>query len=840
MKRLVDIIYLIGIACAWCLVPIAGIGAAWSTDPVNNTRVHPTQINQDDQRIIPLSDGGYMLAWIFGEGGLMVQKFDSNGDRQWGTGGIEIRPDGSDVEVPSICDAGAGGGFIFWREPGAGTREVHGQRISVAGVQQWGVGGVLVSSAGIDGECMFVVDDEQGGAYVAWMEEGVKGAKGEGIYCQRVSAAGAGFWPVPLHVSGTEGFSPKVEKDGAGGLLLAWVESDPVYEENVYSQRIAPDGTLLWGAGGVMVSGLLAEYKGCPRLISDGAGGAFITWCQFDESSGHLRMQRVMANGSVVFDPGGMTMGVYFTDDPKHELVMDASGGAIVTWYDSDSGNLCGRGFNSSGSKIWGQNYLTYGISITNIADYPRYLVSDGHGGAIAVVTANSEVKSGDDVIAVRVTSAGGQPWGYTGVALATHGAGSPWDARVAPCATGDGGAVVLWRDDRLEVETLYMQAVNVNGLLGDPCSQNSSAWTNDTENNLKVSEEQNYQFGNQFIADGQGGYLFSWFHASPMRNAGVYAQRLDATGDRMWGADGMILGAVGVSGSSAKMCPDGAGGGIFCWSDYRNGANELFAQDVDASGNPQWTAGGIPVSPSGEDCWCQFVAGDGNGGAYMVWYGGAGEKGPYGLYCQHVNNAGTVLWGLPVYLGTPDAYSPKIEADGSGNALLTWIQEESVTGADIYAQKLDPAGQALWTGGGVIVCGVSGDQYCPRIMADGAGGALILWRDQRSGMGETLYMQRILANGSAAWAAGGVPVSDLCSYIDGHAFTADGAGGAFVTWMSGDDNMMYTGRIDSMGNDVWAGAVQLTNAGYWVTDVADGIHATVSDGISGAIAVFC
>ena len=55
----------------------------------------------------------------------------------------------------------------------------------------------------------------------------------------------------------------------------------------------------------------------------------------------------------------------------------------------------------------------------------------------------------------------------------------------------------------------------------------------------------------------------------------------------------------VGGDQSRPVIVSDGAGGAIIAWWDDRNGSLGIYAQRLDADGNPMWTPNGIQVASS-------------------------------------------------------------------------------------------------------------------------------------------------------------------------------------------------------------------------------------------------
>ena len=88
------------------------------------------------------------------------------------------------------------------------------------------------------------------------------------------------------------------------------------------------------------------------------------------------------------------------------------------------------------------------------------------------------------------------------------------------------------------------------------------------------------------------------------------------------------------------------------------------------------------------------------------------------------------------------------------------------------------------WTQDGVAVCTAAGNQQNPRIVEDGVGGVIIIWQDRR-GISEDIYAQRLLAGGTVApgWPAKGLGVCTAAFGQTEPQLVSDGAGGAIVAW---------------------------------------------------------
>ena len=60
--------------------------------------------------------------------------------------------------------------------------------------------------------------------------------------------------------------------------------------------------------------------------------------------------------------------------------------------------------------------------------------------------------------------------------------------------------------------------------------------------------------------------------------------------------------------------------------------------------------------------------------------------------------------------------------------------------------------GELLWDSAGVKICDTIYSQWRQQIVSDGEGGAIIVWQDDRNGNNYDIYAQRVDVNGNALW----------------------------------------------------------------------------------------
>jgi hypothetical protein len=334
-----------------------------------------------------------------------------------------------------------------------------------------------------------------------------------------------------------------------------------------------------------------------------------------------------------------------------------------------------------------------------------------------------------------------------------------------------------------------------------------AAAWPHDPTANLPLCTVTGDQFKPTVISDGAGGAIVTWYDYRGGATADIYAQRISAAGAVEWTANGVALCTAAGEQAYPKIVPDGAGGAIVTWHDFRGSGADIYAQRISAAGAVLWTANGVALcAATGEQSY-PTIASDGAGGAVVTWFDYRSGT-SYDIYVQRISAAGAVQWlanGVALCTATGSQQSPTIISDGAGGAIVNWMDHRSGTDFDIYTQQISAAGAVQWLANGVALCTAAGEQQYPTTIPDGAGGAIVTWMDARSGNYD-IYAQRISASGAVQWPANGAA---LCTAADDQQFPTiipDGTGGAIVAWpdyRNGNADI-YVQRISSIGVVQW------------------------------------
>jgi hypothetical protein len=330
--------------------------------------------------------------------------------------------------------------------------------------------------------------------------------------------------------------------------------------------------------------------------------------------------------------------------------------------------------------------------------------------------------------------------------------------------------------------------------------------WSADPTVNTALCTDAANHFLPRTVSDGSCGTIIAWLD-SRNGNTDIYAQRIDAIGVPQWTNNGVAVCTSTSSQTNLKMIGDGSGGAILMWEESERGSTRIIVQKITSAGIVQWAAGGVTICTSAGDQGNPELVGDGAGGAIITW--NDDRSGTSDIYVQRIDASSVVQWsndGIVICDATGSQDNPKIVGDQAGGAIITWADARS-GGYDIYAQKIDPSGAVQWPADGVAICNATTDQTSPRIVMDGAGGAVIAWLDHRNSSSVGIYAQHVLPWGVAEWAANGVVVLENGGGPTDLQMVSDGTGGAIIGWQMFHLKILWicAQRVNSSGIVQWA-----------------------------------
>lgn len=437
----------------------------------------------------------------------------------WGTFGNQAATAPQNQGKAQTISDGSGGMIVVWEDFRTGIADIYAQRFDANGNKLWGDGGLAVSTAANAQETPVLVSDGSGGAVIAWQD--LRSGVGYDIYAQAVTSGGSLQWPADVAVCAASGSQvlEVITTDTAGGAIIAWRDSRGA-SADVYAQRVSATGTPLWTSDGVAVC-TAAEQQNDISIVSDGQGGAFLAWK--DPRNGFANndifAQALTSSGAPRWAADGVPVASLALDQIEPSISYDGAFGLLVVWQDARNGtdyDIYAQRLKPDGTPRWAPN----GVQVCDVdsSQSAPLVVSDGARGAILAWTDNRSSNRWPDIYAQRVDSSGVSLWAANGVA---------------------------------------------------------------------VSSADSAQFLKTMISDSAGGAILGW---DDERGAGqdedLYAQAISPVGAIRWNAAGVKIGTGAGTRRLSTSAPDGYGGALFAWEDFRNGAtSDVFGLRVTSVG---------------------------------------------------------------------------------------------------------------------------------------------------------------------------------------------------------------------------------------------------------------
>jgi len=422
----------------------------------------------------------------------------------------------SDQKTPQSVSDTQGNKIVVWQDFRNGNWDIYAQKIDANGNHLW-ADDILICNADGDQTNPNIVSDGNDGAIIAWSDK--RSTRDADFYAQKISSDGTLLWNpqnngVPVTgATNCSFYPPKLAPTPEGGVIVAWSTKDPV---KVYAQKLSAEGENLWNDNGVIIGGVTnREYA--HKILPDGNGGAFITWCDGNSYNNKgIFLTHVDANGTLTWGP------LHLVDRPDiqtHSYIARVSDDYLITTWWSKIGGASERAIFAQkincndGSTVWETDgkkicsthttypHATYQSTVwetdgkkicSTHTTYPhatyQKIAYDNNGGVVIAY------RSGDDIYAQRISiDDGGKLYTQDEYGLpictATGVQGNP-----QVIIENDGTALIAWEDSRSGNSNIYFQRVDLNG--NTLMDENGTALcqTNQTQSNLHLCKD---TFGN-------------------------------------------------------------------------------------------------------------------------------------------------------------------------------------------------------------------------------------------------------------------------------------------------------------------------------------------------------
>jgi hypothetical protein len=410
-----------------------------------------------------------------------------------------------------------------------------------------------------------------------------------------------------------------------------------------------------------------------PKIVATADGGCYISW--YSSQTGYdVRLQRLDADGVEQWAHNGVLVADRnFSSTQDYDLDVDSSGHAVLAFRDDRFGGtlVTAQRVAPDGSFTWGANGIQFGNGTDFVGSPDIAATSDGD--TVVAWTNNSDTKL------ARISAAGMVEWEST---IAGNGTG----INLASMHGSDNGSVIVsWVQFAVFFDPKHLYAQKIDDM-GD------EAWAS----RVAVFDGGSLQFGNfpEFETDDSGGAVFSWYDTANSLN--VYVQRLGSDGSELYPHNGIAASTNGRERVSPNATYDAQSDSVVvAWTELDNnqGSQGIFAQRIDSTGARQWGSDGVEISSIDalESLWAQPRAL--NDAIVIAWIEGAG--GGDQVLAHGLERDGSDAWSSSTVVATSASLDRTrlVSANGAdGDVLAAW-QSGPFGSADIEAHNVNADG---------------------------------------------------------------------------------------------------------------------------------------------------
>lgn len=429
-----------------------------------------------------------------------------------------------------------------------------------------------------------IVATADGGYYLSWFDDIDHGF---GIHLQRLDAQGNEQWAhngvlvAERNLGFTYDYGLAVDADGNAYIAFNCCENNSD-AEHIAISKIAPDGSLSWGAAGLTVSAPAStERPYTAHVTTTSDDHVVVAW----SSDAGARVQKLDTDGAAQWAQDGLLLTPASGFMLLADLQPSQDGDVIVSWSNQAGPTRILRAqklASADGAILWGAGGVrVFGQGNLQAGYFPSF-IADASGGGVF---------SDYDAVGVRFNArvqhldASGAPLFDPNGVLATTDTLNDHVGTAATFDPASGDIYVIWQDERTENMQSYS---GVSAQRIDSSGQRQWGDAGKVLAEPVVSTDGTHSISQLTALTVPGGFLGGWTTgAIPAADQPITVARVTADGSYAWDAQnvavktlrytGRTVGAIGADGSA-----------VYAWQDGEEGAATIRAQNL----NPDGTLG--------------------------------------------------------------------------------------------------------------------------------------------------------------------------------------------------------------------------------------------------------
>ncbi len=385
------------------------------------------------------------------------------------------------------------------------------------------------------------------------------------------------------------GVQPQIASTSDGGTYITWI-TDGSY--HVYIQRMDELGVAQFGDAGLLVSdndnaSWIAVYH--LNIAIDENDNAIISTVDQRTGNWEVYAWKVSPEGLMLWGEDGITITNSSTSNMSPRLTILEDNSLIITCSHND-GEILFQHVSSEGDLLWGDGIIKQDDTRNLVS--PQSIV-DENGDIVFQWLRQSSGWPIYSEIFVQKYDLNGEPLWAEPILIVgpTSFPMGNWSQQLL--SAPDGGSFISWTEMSGNVQTAIVESITDEG---------STLWNGGMElsansNNFRMSPM-------LVISDDSYEMMAVWREANGSQSQrGIFAQRVDSTGNRLWGENGVAV--VDMNGSydyldvSVSEFDDEI---IVTYLEQSSNMNgDVFSKRLDSLGNGTWEDGTVVITSSND-----------------------------------------------------------------------------------------------------------------------------------------------------------------------------------------------------------------------------------------------
>ncbi len=620
---------------------------------------------------------------------------------------------------------------------------------------------------------------------------------------------------VPVYCGENINWTETTINSADGSMVMVWWDSRNG-DQGIFAQKIALDGTLLWGETGREINDD-PDTQYHPAVAANLNNEIIVAWtCHFGNFDMEVRAQKIDSFGNRLWQDEGVLL---FSSNEvlpySIKIIDDTFGGALFVWKNNVHHNISNdpeivRALHVFSDGTIDNNWNTGG---NILSQNPKFwnVLPDGFGGFVFAW------KSLNDITIQRLGSNGDPLWGDDGIVLCED---TVCNNRPVVTSDNEGLFYFFWADSRnVNSTVIYLQKVDINGNSMFPDDINvfdgnysnakvahtsngdlALCWTGSLNNQAYLKTLKLDTTGNVLIppidvyigselcgdidvvADVNGGYWVEWFNLSGIE--GIFLQHIDDSGEITLEDNGLLVCTTNQYDYfrfTLNLTFDNRA--FLCWLDKSTRSNILYSQIVDETGNIQFPEDGLLIhaGPASNISDLQIISSGDN--PIFSWIDeNVSDK---SIFVQSLNSDGTASFdqnGIPILISTSPSFDEYEIYNDNDNQIIITTEHANNMNSSAKAQAFDNDGNLLWGENGIYLSDLDLEQFNVKVSSKD-GFYYTGWSDYNGDFVNPIIKitgQKIDISGNLLWGEEGVLITER----EGDDVLTDIVGGYYI-WLN-------------------------------------------------------